>query len=199
MLASLTETLRALHALSPAEVPGTDFSEPWWRSRVDFIACELRRNRLERGFPADWLDHMERLVKDNVAALEEAPAAGVLHGDISWGNVLVDDTAVVGLIDFEDAGYEPAKEDALQILFETQVETTLWTEPARLQRLPGFDLSGDVVLQRHLIAETENILLLLTGELSWKTPAQARADAFETYREAFESDRVATLLEQLRA
>jgi len=66
-------------------------------------------------------------------------------------------------------------------------------------RLPGCDLSADGVLARHRIGEIEDILLLLTGELTWKTAAAACEDAIENYRDAFESDRIARLVDELAA
>jgi aminoglycoside phosphotransferase (APT) family kinase protein len=133
---------------------------------------------------------MARYLADHHDALTGAPPPGVLHGDVNWGNALFDGDRLTGLIDFDDSHTGPAEEDSWDVLFETE----RWMPLARLRALPGFDLSIPGVLARYRINEIESILQLLSGTLSWKTPEAAREDAFETFRDAFESERIAHLL-----
>lgn len=189
-LEQVTGELERLHAIAPAAVPGAGFPDPWWTSRVAFIDGELARHRDAESFPAGWLDLMARYLADHHDALTGAPPPGVLHGDVNWGNALFDGDRLTGLIDFDDSHTGPAEEDSWDVLFETE----RWMPLARLRDLPGFDLSIPGVLARYRINEIESILLLLSGTLSWKTPEAARKDAFETYRDAFESERIAHLL-----
>jgi aminoglycoside phosphotransferase (APT) family kinase protein len=189
-LEQVTGELERLHAIAPAAVPGAGFPDPWWSSRVAVIDRELARNRNAGSFPAGWLDLMARYLADHHDALTGAPPPGVLHGDVNWGNALFDGDRLTGLIDFDDSHTGPAEEDSWDVLFETE----RWMPLARLRDLPGFDLSIPGVLARYRINEIESILLLLSGTLSWKTPEAARKDAFETYRDAFESERIAHLL-----
>lgn len=187
--------LERLHAIAPAAVPGAGFPDPWWTSLVALIDGELARHRDAGSFPAGWLDRMARYLADHHDALTGAPPPGVLHGDVNWGNALFDGDRLTGLIDFDEAHAGPAEEDAWCLLFATELETERWMPLARLRDLPGFDLSAPGALARYRIGEIENILLLLSGTLSWKTPEAAREDAFETFRDAFESERIAYLLE----
>jgi aminoglycoside phosphotransferase (APT) family kinase protein len=183
--------LERLHAIAPASVPGAGFPDPWWASQVASIDRELARHRDAGSFPAGWLDRMARYLADHHDALTGAPPPGVLHGDVNWGNALFDGDRLTGLIDFDDSHAGPAEEDSWDVLFETE----RWMPLARLRDLPGFDLSIPGVLARCRINEIESILLLLSGTLSWKTPEAAREDAFETYRDAFETERIAHLLD----
>ena len=194
-LEQVTGELERLHAIAPAAVPGAGFPDPWWTSRVALIDGELARHRDAGSFPAGWLDRMARHLANHRDALTGAPPPGVLHGDINWGNALFDGDRLTGLIDLDESHPGPAEEDAWGVLFATELETERWMPLARLRDLPGFDLSAPGVLARYLIGEIEDILLLLSGTLSWKTPEAAREDAFETYRDAFESERIAHLLE----
>jgi Ser/Thr protein kinase RdoA (MazF antagonist) len=189
VLEGVTAELDRLHAL-PAQ------AEPWWQRRVAYIERELRRHREAATFPAAWLDRMERYTDDHRDVLASAPRVGWLHGDVGWSNVVVDGVRC-GLVDFDETRTGPAEEDSWQVLFETGLETTRWMPLAGLRALPGFDLSSPGVLERFLLREIENIFLLLSGTLSWKTAEAAREDARTTYREAFETDRFARLLEQL--
>jgi len=196
-LEQIARELERLHAIPAAEAPGAGLSEPWWGSRVAFIERELARHREARTFPSEWLARMERHLAQGRDALIAAPRAGLLHGDVAWSNVLFDGEQLTGLIDFDDTQSGPAEEDAWQLLFETRLESERWMPLSRIRELPGFDLSAPGVLARYLIGETESVLLLLTGTLSWKTPQAASEDAIETYRDAFESDRIPRLLEAL--
>lgn len=196
VLEGVTAELDRLHAIPATAAPGAGFTEPWWQRRVAYIERELRHHREAATFPTAWLDRMERYVDDHRDTLASAPRVGLLHGDVGWGNVLLDE-ARCGLIDFDEARYGPAEEDSWQILFETGLETTPWMPLAGLRALPGFDLSSSGVLERFVLRETENLFLLLSGTLSWKTAEVARDDAMETYHDAFETDRIARLLDQL--
>lgn len=189
--------LDRLHRVSDDRVPDSVRTVPWWARREAFIRREIRRQRDCSGFPADWLRRMERYLDDNYDALRDAPLVGILHGDPGWGNVLFDGAELTGMIDFDETRYGPAEEDSWHVLFEAGIEAEQWTSVERLGRLPAPHLSPPGVLERYVIRETENILLLLTGELSWKTPEEAREDAYETYRDAFERDNIARLLEKL--
>lgn len=193
----LMAELDRLHGVAEQRVPDCFRVGPWWHERVTFIRREIRRQRDRCGFPAEWLRRMEGHLEENLDALQNAPQVGLLHGDPGWGNVLFEGTDLTGLIDLDEARYGPAEEDTWQVLLEADVETEQWIPTDRVAELPGFDLSSPGVLERLLIRETENILLLLTGELSWRTPEDARADAHRTYRDAFESDDMVRLLERL--
>jgi aminoglycoside phosphotransferase (APT) family kinase protein len=195
VLEGVTAELDRLHAIPAQAAPGAGFPEPWWQGRVAYIERELRRHREADTFPAAWLGRMERYVDDHRDALASATRVGLLHGDVGWGNVVVDQ-ARCGLIDFDETRTGPAEEDSWQVLFETGLETTLWMPLARLRALPGFDLSSPGVLERFLLREIEDIFLLLSGTLSWKTAEVAREDAMQTYHDAFETDRFARLLER---
>jgi aminoglycoside phosphotransferase (APT) family kinase protein len=197
-LEQIAHELERLHAIPAAEVPGAGFTEPWWASRVAFIERELARHREAASLPSEWLARMECHLAHNRDALMATPRAGLLHGDVGWSNVLFDGDQLSGLIDFDDTRSGPSEEDAWQLLFRSRLETEPWMPLRRIRELPGFDLSAAGALARYLIHETENILLLLTGTLSWRTPEAAREEAIATYRDAFESDRIARLLDALR-
>ncbi|MCH9684532.1 MAG: aminoglycoside phosphotransferase family protein [Deltaproteobacteria bacterium] len=196
-LERLMEELDRLHRVPDDRVPDSMRTVPWWARREAFIRREIRRQHDCSGFPTEWLSRMERYLDDNFDALGNAPLVGILHGDPGWGNVLFDGAEFCGLIDLDETRYGPSDEDSWQVLFEAGIEAEQWIPAECLALLPGLDLSAPGVLERYVIRETENILLLLTGELSWKTPEEAREDAHETYRDAFDSDDMARLLEQL--
>jgi len=196
-LERLMRELDILHGLSATVAPEAAFSDPWWGPRVAFIERELGRHGKAGSFPSHRVARMERHLHEHRDALTKAPRVGLLHGDPGLSNALFAGRELSGLIDFDATRYGPAEEDTWQLLFEAGLEPAPWMPLARLRELPHFDLYGPGVHERYLIRETENILLLLSGELSWKTPEAAREDAFETYRDAFENDRIARLLEEL--
>jgi aminoglycoside phosphotransferase (APT) family kinase protein len=198
MVEAVAAELAALHTLGPDDVPDAGFASPWWGARVEKIERLMARLRPTAPIPAAWFEVMERHVADNASALVDAPAPCILHNDVNRENVLVAGGEVTALLDFDDAIAEPPEGDAWGLLFAADLHVDPWTELRRLRELPGFDLSVPGVLERFRMAEVENILDLLTGELSWTSPEAAVEDARETYLETFASDGLERLMEQLR-
>ncbi len=196
MMAAVATELDRLHKLAPDQVPGAGFSSPWWRHRAARIERLLVELRATPGFQDEWFHAMARYFQEHRHTLLESPAACVLHGDVNWGNVLVLDGRVTALLDFDDALAGPAEEDAWQLVFRNN-ETDFPVPLHRFRDLPGFDLSAPGTLERFRIGEIQNILDLLSGELSWIDHDDALEDARETYRDAFLSDQHERLLERL--
>jgi hypothetical protein len=103
---------------------------------------------------------------------------------------------VTALLDFDDALSGPPEEDWWQLAFRS-LKAAPPLAPDLLRELAEFDLGADGVLERFKIGEIQNVLDLLTGELSWIEPTTAVAEARETYEEAFTSDRYERLLDRL--
>lgn len=196
MMAAVATELDHLHRLAPDQVPGAGFSSPWWTHRVARIERLLAKLRSTQVFSSDWFDHMSRYFDSHRHTLVESPAACVLHGDVNWGNVLVAHGRITALLDFDDALAGPAEEDAWQLVFRNS-ETEVPVPLCRFRDLPGFDLSAPGTLERFRIGEIQNILDLLSGDLSWIEHDDALEDARETYRDAFLSDQHERLLDNL--
>lgn len=196
VLEAVAVQLDALHGLRPHDVPAAGFPSPWWSHRVERIERWLVELRPHPSFPTRWFDHMERYFEDHRAALVDAPPACVLHNDVHWGNVLVDAGRVTALLDFDDTLAGPPEEDAWALAFECEeCQPTVALE--RLPALPGFDLTATGALERLRICEIENILELLTGDLTWVDPPTALADARETYAYAFDESHYSRMLARL--
>jgi len=193
-LAAITSELQRLHTMDVNTVPEAGFSVPWWEERVRFIERELRRNRERESFPIVWLDRMENFVRHQRSALESSPPPGVLHGDPGSGNFLFEGGELTGVIDFDEARYGPPEEDWLQLAFASETDGA---DTRSLRALPGFSVAAPGTAERHAIREIENVLLLLTGTLTWKTPEEARQDAFETVAEVFEGRKIHDILARL--
>ena len=142
VLESLSHELVALHSIPASAAVDAGFSEPWWADSVAYIEREVTRHRVLGDIPAAWLDHMESYVAEHRDALIQSPAACLVHGDLTWANVLVDGDRVTGLIDFDDACAGPAEEDYWQLLFQSGLEHDPWMPLVRLRQLPGFALDA---------------------------------------------------------
>lgn len=195
-VAAIISQVSRLHGLDPATVTGAGFTDPWWRERVSRIERLLVDLRPHPRFPDAWFESMGRYLDAHRPTLADAPPAVVLHNDINWGNVLINNGQLTALLDFDDALCGPPEEDWWQLAFRC-IEADPPVPPERLRELPGFDLGTDGALERFKIGEIQNALDLLTGQLSWVDPETAIVEARETYEEAFESDRYERLLDRL--
>jgi aminoglycoside phosphotransferase (APT) family kinase protein len=196
MVQHVAAELHELHGLHQEDVPGADFPSPWWTARVQRIEHLLDALHPGPGFPVQWFHTMREYLAVNRHALVESPPPCVLHNDVNWGNVLVADGLITGLIDFDDVLVGPEEEDAWDLVF-TCADADPPLDPGELRRIPGLDLAAPGAIERLRICEIENVLELLTGELSWIEPPAAREDARKTYRIAFLSDDYDRLMEML--
>lgn len=101
--APLGRFIAALHALTPP--PNTPIGEPWW------VDTEKRRARIDRclaGLPDDLAARVRRVTDAGQAALpadSSAVAAAertLIHADLYARHLLLEDDALVGIIDWGD-------------------------------------------------------------------------------------------------
>ncbi|MTI42566.1 protein kinase-like protein [Roseibium hamelinense] len=95
----------------------------------------LLRESPERKLPPN---HVERLVQDIGSALSFAHGKGIVHSDLKPGNIFLESSGAVKLIDFNIAcpiarSIRTSEEDTLRILIRTGAITPAYASPQRLQ------------------------------------------------------------------
>lgn len=142
-------------------------------------------------FPASRLDRMRDSGGQWRDSLDHAGPDVLLHNDMHWGNVLVDDGHVTGVLDFDDAEVGPAELELWRWIGYLVEQG--WPAPDVVSfvadAFPG-ELDRPGCVQRCKFDLLSEILWSLTQAegLTWTTVEEELQEADEGYRRLFESD-----------
>ena len=179
--------LQSLHR-TPCKKIGHFQGQEDWASR--FTAelqhlLELAYNK--KAISPSRLSVVQRTIETYIDSLFQAAPAALVHNDINWSNVIVDNGALTALVDFDDAEIAPPEEDNWA-LFKMLLEkgeashtAMKWIDDssAGLTKLEGFRA-------RSLLRQVYEILWSATTHYSWESPSDALTKAEELYRDTFE-------------
>ena len=113
----LAGRLRALHGTpAPTDLPDIDSTAPQLLSSVTFspvmpLLVAVDRAKTLPYIDRDLLDRTERLINDTAGALSPFDTTTLVHGDLTFENVMWDGQRITALLDFEWARAGPADLD----------------------------------------------------------------------------------------
>lgn len=113
----LAGRLRALHATAaPPDLPDLDSAAPQLLSAVTFspvmpLLVAIDKAKTLPFVDVELLERTERLVSDTAAALTPFDTTTLVHGDLTFENVLWDGQRITAILDFEWARPGPADLD----------------------------------------------------------------------------------------
>ncbi|GEM_PF-7019921 len=188
--------LQKLHQFEPRLFSLCGVCEPWPQLFGDQLR-QLFAKAAQRESVVP-LETLERQIETAWPVMDSSRAA-VVHNDVHWNNILVEEGEFSGLLDFDDAIIGLPEIDLMSLLHsaagaqEPQLPC-VFSRPELLRRTaamvreiwpemfarPGF-------AQRYAILCAREILLILTEDVPWMSPDEAGEEARIMYEACFVS------------
>jgi Ser/Thr protein kinase RdoA (MazF antagonist) len=194
---SILEEMSRLYTVNTHEIPCFADFEPWADREMKFLITHLEEAKNRNAYPTERLDRMEKAIETHADSLHLAPPAVLIHCDTHWGNVIVRDGEIAGLIDFDDTDIAPPEMDLWNLAFALSEEETglemaqvlKWIVEARPELFRSKGIRG-----RFILEVITDILDSVGEATSWRTRSEGLRDADEMYSDLFETNRYEELM-----